>query len=260
MTHDPAEPDPARPRPAGPDDLEDLRRVRARRTRLVFRLAAALALVGLLVPTARWAVDEVRFRLSGAEVVETLEGERSGGELAETVLLVRAAGCDPGTTSSGSAFVVSAPDGPRLITNRHVVEDTRRVGVSTLDASDTWEVARIEVSEVADVAELHLDDEASLPPPLVLSRSPAATGQRVRLIGFPAARPFTTSGEVVRATSDRLLLDLEVSRGASGSPVVDDEGTVVGQVHSVTAEGLGVATPASRLPGAMQHLRPLDGC
>lgn len=245
---------------AQPDDLEYLRRRRARRTGLVVRLVAAVALIGLLVPTGRWAIEEVRFRLQGSQVVETLEGERSGGELADTVLLVRAAGCDPAVTSSGSAFVVATGQGPRLITNRHVVEDTRRVGVSTLDASSTWEVEAVEVSEVADVAVLHLDDEVLLPPPLALAGQAPAAGDEVRLVGFPAARPFTTAGEIVGAGSDRLLLDLEVDRGASGSPVVDGEGLVVGQVHSVTTRGLGVATPATRLPAALEQLRPLAGC
>lgn len=246
--------------PTGPDDLEAFRRRRARRTGLVLRGIALVALLGLLVPTGRWAIDEVRFRLQGSQVVETLEGERTGSDLADTVLLVRSAGCDPATSGSGSAFVVSTDDGPRLITNRHVVEDTRRVGVSTLDASSTWEVDRVEVSTVADVAVLHLDEQVLLPPPLALASSAPAAGDGVRLVGFPAARPFTTDGEIASASADRLLLDLEVSRGASGSPVVDHDGLVVGQVHSVTREGLGVATPAARLPGALEQLQPLAGC
>jgi hypothetical protein len=257
--HDAPSPPPD-PHEHDPDGMEALRRHRRRRTMLMLRVVALLALVGLLLPTGRWAIDEVRFRLQGADVVETLEGERAGAELADTVLLVRAAGCRPGTSSSGSAFVVATSQGPRLITNRHVVEDTRRVGVSTLDASDTWEVVEVEVSEVADVAVLHLGDEVWLPPPLALARGLAATGDRVRLIGFPAARPFTTAGEVAGAHPDRLLLDLQVDRGASGSPVVDDDGLVVGQIHSVTATGQGVATPAPRLPAALSRTRPLGDC
>lgn len=247
-------------RPAADDDLEALRMQRSRHTRRRTRWLAALLALALLLPTGRWAIDEIRFRMSGAAVVETLEGERSGAALADTVLLVRAAACRPQASSSGSAFVLSTPDGPRLVTNRHVVEDTRRVGVTSLDASLTLEVTDVEVSDVADVAVLHVADEERLPPALALAGEPAAPGERVRLIGFPAARPFTTAGEVAEVGGGRLLLDLEVDRGASGSPVVTEDGRVVGQVHSVTGEGQGVATPADRLPGALGHLRPLEPC
>jgi S1-C subfamily serine protease len=251
LPHDPPEPS---------DDLEAFRAQRSRRTRRRTRWLAAVLAVALLVPAGRWAIDEITFRLSGAAVVETLEGERSGADLADTVLLVRAAGCRPQSSGSGSAFVLSTPDGPRLVTNRHVVEDTRRVGVTSLDASLTLEVTDIQVSEVADVAVLHVEDEDRLPPPLALADEAPAAGDRVRLIGFPAARPFTTAGKVAEVAPGRLLLDLRVDRGASGSPVVAADGRVVGQVHAVTRDGQGVATPADRLPGALEHLRPLVPC
>ena len=242
------------------DDLEAFRAQRSRRTRRRTRWLAALLAVALVIPTGRWAIDELRFRLSGASVVETLEGERSGAELADTVLLVRAAGCAGGTTSSGSAFVLATPEGPRLVTNRHVVEDTRRVGVRSLDGDLNLEVTDIEVSRVADVAVLHVDDDAVLPPALALSTGSVNPGDEVRLVGFPAARPFTTSGEVAEVGPGRLLLDLQVDRGASGSPVVAEDGRVVGQVFAVTRDGLGVATPAGSLPGALEQLEPPRGC
>lgn len=266
VTHDPHEAAEGAPEqgadtlPPVDDDLEALRVQRSRRTRRRTRWLAALLAVALLIPTGRWAIDELRFRMSGAAVVETLEGERSGAALADTVLLVRAAGCQPQSSSSGSAFVLSTPEGPRLVTNRHVVENTRRVGVSSLDASLTLEVTDVEVSEVADLAVLHVADDVRLPPALALAGDPAAPGERVRLIGFPAARPFTTAGEVAEVGGGQLLLDLQVDRGASGSPVVTEDGLVVGQVHSVTSEGQGVATPAARLPGALRQLTPLEPC
>lgn len=248
------------PPPPEVDDLAAFREQRARRNRRVTRWIAVVVAIGMLVPTGRWAVEEIRFRTSSAAVVETLEGERSGTDLADTVLLVRAAGCRPGTTRSGSAFVLSTPEGPRLITNRHVVEDTRRIGLRSLDASLTLEVTGVDVSDIADVAVLHVDDDGRLPPPLRRSEERAARGDPVRLIGFPAARPFTTQGEVAEVATGQLLLELQVDRGASGSPVVDEGGRVVGQVHSVTREGLGVATPATALPAALERTSPLAGC
>lgn len=245
--------------PAPEDDLALAREQRSRRLRRVGRVVAAVVALGLLVPSARGVIEELRYRSDTAAVVDTLEGERGGADLADTVLLVRTLGCRPGTRGSGSAFVVETRQGPRLLTNRHVVDEARHVGVASLDGSTTWTVTGVAVSAAADVAVLEVEGEG-LPPALTLAGEPVAAGDRVRLIGFPAARPFTTAGEVAAASRARLLLELEVDRGASGSPVVSESGRVVGQVHSVTADGLGVATPARRLPAALDDLRPASGC
>jgi hypothetical protein len=101
----------------------------------------------LLLPTGAWLLDELQFRRSGAAVVETLEGELRGEAIADTVLLVRTTGCTPTTSGSGSAFVVDVGSGPVIVTNRHVVDDARQVGVRNLDGTSTLQVARILVSD-----------------------------------------------------------------------------------------------------------------
>lgn len=255
---DAATTDPGPPE-ASEDDLAVAREERSRRLRWVSRILAAVVALGLLVPSARGIIEELRYRDDSAAVVDTLEGERTGAELADTVLLVRTQGCRPGTGGSGSAFVVETPRGPRLVTNRHVVERTRQIGVASLDGATTWRVTGAAVSDVADVAVLEVEGE-DLPPALQLTDEPVGGGQRVRLVGFPAARPFTTAGEVAEADGGRLLLDLEVDPGASGSPVVTPDGRVAGQVFAVTDDDLGVATPAAQLSAALEDLRPASGC
>lgn len=252
--------------PAGsrdePDDPDDLAGFSSPMTRLVASARSWLALLvaaALVVPAAAWLVDEFAFRRSAEAVVATLEGERSGADAAETVLLVRSVGCD-GRASSGTAFVVDTEDGPALLTNRHVVASARTVGVRALDGSTDVRVAGVRTSASADVAVLEVADAEALPPALELATTPPAAGDVVRLIGFPAATPFTDAGAIGEVVGPRLLLEVEVAPGASGSPVVGEDGRVVGQVFAVTDDGLGVATPASELPTAIADAEPEPGC
>lgn len=246
--------------PPGDADLEDVETPLTRLARRARRWVAALVTLALLVPAGTWAVDEVRFRLSGTDVVETLEDELGEVELADAVMLVRAVGCAPGSDASGSAFVVAAPSGDALITNRHVVENARQVGVRAIDATTAIGVTEVRVSDTADVAVLEISDPDQLPPALATRADPPDEGMDVRLVGFPAAVPTTTVGTVAQVAADRLVLDLTVGGGASGSPVVDRDGRVVGQVFAVTDGGLGIATPVERLHGGIDDARPLDPC
>jgi S1-C subfamily serine protease len=242
------------------DDLEELRARRQRRLVPLRRMLAAVVAVAMLLPAGMWLSDELGFRRASDAVVETLEGVIEGSAAADTVLLVRSVGCRPGTSSSGSAFVIETDDGPALLTNRHVVDDALQVGVRPLDGSSNIEIVGVRVSDRADVAVLEVADPDALPPPLALHGGPPEVGTPVRLIGFPAATPLTTTGTVADVTPSRLLLDLQVDPGASGSPVVDDEGRVVGQVYAVTDGGQGLATPADILVEATRDTRPPAGC
>jgi S1-C subfamily serine protease len=241
------------------DDLAGVRSPMQRLVRSTRTWLAIVVVVALVVPAVAFLGDELDFRRSSAEVVATLEGERRGTAAAETVLLVRAVGCS-GRNATGTAFVVDTDDGPALLTNRHVVDDARTVGVRWLDGATGVRVVGVRLSRSADVAVLEVDDPEALPPALTLATSDPGAGTTVRLVGFPAARPFTDAGSVADVDGSRLLLDVDVAPGASGSPVVDERGAVVGQVFAVTAEGLGVATPATRLLTATADAEPATGC
>lgn len=258
---DRSEPD-AGPEPASGYDPDDLAGFSSPMTRLLSSARtwlAAVVVAALIVPAGGFLADEFVFRRSADAVVATLEGELAGADAAGTVLLVRAVGCD-GRRSSGTAFVVDTERGPALLTNRHVVESSQRVGVRALDGSSQIRVTGVRISSSADVAVLELADASALPPALALAPGPYAEGDAVRLIGFPAATPFTAAGRIDEVTTARLLLEVEVAPGASGSPVVAEDGRVVGQVAAVTDDGRGVATPAARLPTAIADAVPAPGC
>lgn len=233
-----------------PDDLDGFTSPMHRLAGIARYALVAIVVVALVIPGGAWLFDELDFRRSADAVVATVQGTLAGDAAAEAVVLVRAVGCPGQGNGSGTAFVVDTPQGRALLTNRHVVEDTARVGVRSLDGSTDVEVTGVRLSTVADVAVLEVADPDALPPALLLA-SGASAGDEVRLVGFPAATPFTTAGEVAEVAGGRMLLDLEVAPGASGSPVVGVDGRVVGQVHAVTGDGQGVATSVGALPAAI---------
>ncbi len=236
-----------------PDSLEGLETSMSRflgRGRWIVALVLAIALV---FPVGGWLLDELAFRGSG-DAVEAELGDAAF--LADAVLLVRSVDCG-GLVSTGSAFALEIDGEVVLVTNRHVVDGARTIGVRPLDGGPSVRVASHRLSDLADVAVLELDDAAQMPEPLP-SGAEADIGDEVRIIGFPGGRAATTTGPVAMARADRMVLDLQVDGGASGSPVLDGEGSVVGQVFARTSEGTGVATPLPRLLEAATQAGPAD--
>lgn len=242
----------------GEDDREDLEDYDTAMSRLVARSRGWLALfvaVLLVVPLGGWLLEELAFQRSGDEV----GGELGAGDLADSVFLVRTGRCD-GTSGSGSGFVTRRDGEAVVVTNRHVVEDGRVIGLRRITGGPALEVTAYRLSDTADVAVLEVADPAELPAALPFG-DPVDEGAPVRIVGFPAARPFTTSGAVERADPGRLLVDVRTDPGASGSPLVDSDGRVVGQVFARSEEGFGVATPVGALSEAIASARAVEpGC
>jgi S1-C subfamily serine protease len=153
-------------------------------------------------------------------------------------------------TITGTAFAVR-PDGV-LLTNRHLLADRLgslrplRIDVQFADSPDYFPARVVAVSNVVDLAALRVD--------LVIGEIPTVSGfnerpdtispgQPVAVIGFPlgganpsqeggggVARPTITAG-VLGFVSDTLISIYGYgAEGASGSPVFDASGEVIGVV------------------------------
>ena len=214
------------------------------------RVIAVVLAIFLVVPAGAWVVETLAFNREGAEVAEAVP------ELADAVALVRRLGCD-GSSGTGSGFAITYDDQPALVTNRHVVIDAAQVGLRALDGGAGPEVTRVLVSPDEDVAVLVLSEP--LGSTLGLGGVPRS-GDEVRLVGFPGARPITTAGTVDTADRDRVVLDFEVGGGSSGAPVVDDRGIVVAQVVARRADGSGVAIAAPAVADGIASVVEAPGC
>ncbi len=237
----------------GPEDGDDLDALRTRgRGRWILAVLLVLALV---VPVSGVFVDQLDFSRSADEVQEQLG---SGDPLLDAVLLVRTVRCD-GQVSTGSAFALEVDGETMIVTNRHVVDRAGSIGVRPLTGGPSERVASHRVSPTRDVAVLSLGEGVSEPTALVAADR-VATGASIRIVGFPGGRPAASDGTIAEQVSRRILLDVSVQQGSSGSPVVNDDGEVVGQVVAQTDDGRGLALRISEVLDAARTTIPAPAC
>jgi S1-C subfamily serine protease len=132
------------------------------------------------------------------------------------------------------------------MTNRHVVSGggtpPSRIGVQFSDSRQVWPAHVISVSRQSDLALLQIERlEGTIPTVLGFNTraDTIASGSPVAIIGFPlggrppegsagVVRPLLSAGVVSGRSEGLLELQGYGQKGASGSPVVDADGLVVG--------------------------------
>lgn len=161
---------------------------------------------------------------------------------------IRNVGC--GTLTTGSGFAI---DATTLITNRHVVDQSDTVQVSTYDGRDI-DVATASTASLADLAIVRTAEE--LPSSPVLADADPVRGDAVTVVGYPQGGALTvTSGTVIGETLDPinenlgevLVTDAPVEPGSSGSAALDEDGRVIGVVYAKNAAGQSFLVPVSTL-------------
>ena len=146
---------------------------------------------------------------------------------------------------TGTAFAVDSTG--VVMTNRHVVGGEggaapSRIGVQFADSRQVWPAHVIAVSRESDLALLQLEKLVGTIPTVRGFNERGDTlapGSPVAMIGFPlggrppegssgVVRPLLTAGVISGAGAGLLELQGYGQRGASGSPVLDRDGLVVG--------------------------------
>jgi len=197
-------------------------------------------------------------------------GGRSGGDDARSVevsvtdgvMLIRSAACGE-RTRCGTAFAVEIDGEVVLLTNRHVVEDACSTTAVPWSRGEGFAVRQVRLASDADVAVLIVaqEQEQALAIPLRPATDDAVLlGQAIRVVGFPGARPAILDGHVQRLEPGRLVLAIDVGQGASGSPVIDTDGAVIGQLYTRSADDCCLATPIAQVLSAAREAVPAAVC
>jgi S1-C subfamily serine protease len=145
---------------------------------------------------------------------------------------------------TGTGFAVS-PAG-LLLTNRHVVTDEggahpKEIAVQFSGSTDVLHARLERVAPDVDIATVRITDPGTYPVVQGLKADPAGTevGDPIALIGYPLGLDMPMGSGVVNTTlapgtigkilPDSLLqLDAYSGTGASGSPILDRSGQVIG--------------------------------
>ncbi|MDB4913786.1 MAG: Methylcrotonyl-CoA carboxylase biotin-containing subunit protein [Gemmatimonadetes bacterium] len=172
---------------------------------------------------------------------------------------------------AGTAFGVSKSG--LLVTNRHVVRSAAGVNAKRILViyanTSAWlpvHVVRVGDGDDDDLALLQIDVAGSYPVVAGVSRegSLATVGSPVLSIGYPGAtdlpmegsgmkitaRTTSTAGIVSKRLDNVIQLDSYSAHGASGSPLFDRDGNVVGVIYGGDGESHGkivYAVPAQKI-------------
>jgi hypothetical protein len=142
-----------------------------------------------------------------------------------------------GNLSSGTGFFITSEG--LLLTNYHVIKDARTVGARTPSGayypfSGEWtrlpnvDIAMLKFN-ASDVSYLQLDSAVQL-----------EEGQRVLVIGSPEGLEGTVSDGLVaaiRQNGQYIQITAPISHGSSGSPVLNEQGQVIGVATSMLVDG-----------------------
>ena len=161
---------------------------------------------------------------------------------------IRNVGC--GQVSTGSGFALTATT---LVTNKHVVQDSARLQVSTYDGHDV-DVTAASTAGLADLALVRTKE--NLPSAPELAAADPGQGDAVTVVGYPMGGQLTvTNGHVIGSTTDPLnsnlgqvlVTDARVEPGSSGSAALGADGKVIGVVYAKNAAGYSFLVPVSTL-------------
>jgi S1-C subfamily serine protease len=161
---------------------------------------------------------------------------------------VRNVGCD--SLKTGTGFAV---DAHTLVTNRHVIEDSKELQVTTYDGR-TIDVTLASATAVADLA--IITTEQSIGGFSALAQTDPLEGDAITVIGYPLGGKLTTvTGVVLGSVADPLgaalgtvmVTTASVEPGSSGSPVLNEKGEVVGVIYAKNESDQSFMVPVSLL-------------
>jgi serine protease Do len=169
---------------------------------------------------------------------------------------------------AGTGIIVSS-DG-YILTNKHVIDGARTVGVVLTDGTRYDDVKVIGTDPLNDVAFLKIADAKNLTAVELGNSSSARVGQQVVAIGNSlgqyqntvtsgiisgTGRPVSAqSGNTIESLTDLLQTDAAINPGNSGGPLLNMSGQVIGMNTAIAADaqGIGFAIPINGIKGILK--------
>ncbi|MBX0319799.1 S1C family serine protease [Shouchella clausii] len=224
---------------------EPPQKTRPLRKAVVIIVAAVVALAMLVQGSAflfqHFSLDALRFTSESQQ----LEKEGDFEPFKEAVVAVQT---DRG---HGTGFIIS--ESGDVLTNEHVIRGASSIYVHLPDG-ERYEATETKTDETNDLAMLALEGQPDNLPTLTLADTAAKPGNTVYVIGHPMTHSYITNKGEVKESHDAyqvLAITNAVFPGHSGSPVLSEEGEVIGVVYARSSgengNGEGLAVPLRQI-------------
>ncbi|HEX7757062.1 MAG TPA: serine protease [Niabella sp.] len=149
-------------------------------------------------------------------------------------------------SSGGTGFIIDNKG--LLVTNAHVIQNAQNIAVGNA-SGDEYEAKVVYTDPVRDIAVLKIIDKnfKGLPPiPYGFTRKTADLAEPLFTLGYPREDIVYNEGYLSSKTGfngDTLSCQIEIAanRGTSGSPILNNEGDVIGILNSRQKDQEGVA-------------------
>jgi S1-C subfamily serine protease len=224
--------------------------MRRRLTALV--LAGAVALAGCAnIPAGPAPMPSDWVPTPTATPVAQTVGLSPDGFTAAQRMTVRVRNVGCGFVKTGTGFAL---DAFTLVTNRHVIDDSADIQISTHDGR-VIEATAAATTTGADIAIIKTTEPLGGAFAARAQEDPLE-GDVITVVGYPGGGKLTTvSGVVLGPTQDPLESAVDqvlattavVEPGSSGSPVLNDAGEVVGVVYAKNDVNQSFIVPVSML-------------
>jgi serine protease Do len=171
--------------------------------------------------------------------------------------------------SLGSGFIIKDKDRYYVVTNAHVVKQSRPEEIDiTLADGSVVSIDQVRLDPLADIAVLRLNGNGYYPTSKLGDSDKISPGERVFAIGAPLRLSQTiTSGIVSGVKRDVATFGAEtifpltqteapINPGNSGGPLIDERGRVIGinSTHLNGDDGLGFAIPINEAKSVIKQL------
>ena len=206
------------------------------------------------VKRSEFAAPETGSELAEALKLACVKLAESGGAPADVAKTPQAAPAKPAPRSTSGSGIVVSRDG-HILTNQHVVRECDTYQV--IDNATRILKASLQAVDVAkDLALLTVEERFTSVAPVRKEAAPKL-GEAVTVVGYPlvgvlGTRPTVGFGHIsstvgVSGNPTQMQISVPIQRGASGGPVLDQAGNVIGVVVA-KLDALKVAERMGDLP------------
>jgi len=135
----------------------------------------------------------------------------------------------------GSGFIVVQDGKKYLMTNYHVIANTKNIKFSLLDGKQI-KLETVELSDNLDLARFALKEKEVVYQALKMSADLPSIGETIHVYGNSDGKGVVTEipGQITGVGPEIIEVDATFVRGNSGSPIINQNGEVVGVATFVT--------------------------